>query len=141
MDTKLKKSHKLTTFIIALCVMVPALFLVSLYPKMEKAMLEKRNEYLKLEEKKATDAAEWIVADNFVNYAMESSYYIYANLLEVAHEQGVQDQIFKDNGWDNDYFYAIENMMYIATYTPNEGIEEFVKQNEGEPDSGVAKLV
>jgi len=141
LDTKLKKSHKLTTFIIALCVMVPALFLVSLYPKMEKAMLEKRNEYLKLEEEKATDAAEWIVADNFVNYAMESSYYIYANLLEVAHEQGFQDQIFKDNGWDNDYFYAIENMMYIATYTPNEGIEEFVKQNEGEPDSGVAKLV
>jgi len=141
LDTKLKKSHKLTTLIIALCVMIPALLLVSLYPRMEKAMLEKREEYLKLEEEKASDASEWVLAENFVNYAMESSYYIYANLLEVANEQGVQDQIFKDNGWDNDYFYAAENMNFIATYTPNEGTEEFVKQNEGQSDTGVAKLV
>ena len=141
MDTKLKKSHKLTVLIIALCVMLPAICLVSLYPIMEKAMLEKREEYLKLEEEKAGDTTEWILAENFVNYAMESSYYAYANLLETAEGSGVQDQIFKDYGWDNDYFYAVENMTFIATYSPSEGVEQYVKQNVGELDTQVAKLV
>ena len=141
MDTKLKKSHKLTTFIIALCVMIPALFLVSLYPRMEKAMLEKREAYLKLEEEAVAEGTGWVLEENFVNYAMEASYYVYANLLEEAHNEGVQEQIFKDNGWDNDYFYATENMSFIATYTPDKGKESFVKQNTEQLDTQVAKLV
>ena len=105
----MKKSSKLAKVIIALCVILPALFLVGLYPRMEEAMLEKREEYVKLEEEKSATATAWVLEENFVNYAMESSYYLYANLLEQAEKRGIKDQIFKDYGWDNDYFYAVEN--------------------------------
>lgn len=44
MDTKLKKSHKRTKLIIALIILLPALLLVCLYPRMEKAMLNKREQ-------------------------------------------------------------------------------------------------
>ena len=45
MDTKLKKSHKLKNLIIALIVLIPALILVCLYPKMETAMLDKEAQW------------------------------------------------------------------------------------------------
>lgn len=142
MDTKLKKSSELAKVIIALCVILPALFLVSLYPRMEKAMLEKRESYLKMEEEiRSETEAEWVVEQNFVNYAMESSYYLYAEMSEKAETRAINDQIFKDYGWDNDFFYAIEHMTYIATYTPEGATEPYVKQNAETLDVQVAKLV
>ena len=100
MDTKLKKSHKLTTFIIVLCVMIPAIFLVSLYPRMEKAMLEKREAYLKLEEEQKEHAPEWEVQEDFINYAMEACYYLHAEMKESFEAQAVHDGIFQQYGWD-----------------------------------------
>ena len=142
MDTKLKKSSELAKVIIALCVILPALFLVSLYPRMEKAMLEKRESYLKMEEEiRSETEAEWVLEQNFVNYAMESSYYLYAEMSEKAETRAINDQIFKDYGWDNDFFYAIEHMTYIATYTPEGATEPYVKQNAETLDVQVAKLV
>ena len=53
MDTKLKKSHKLKNLIIALIVLIPAFILVCLYPQMERAMLDKREQwYQEWEEEK-----------------------------------------------------------------------------------------
>ena len=46
LDTKLKKTHKLKKWIIALIVLVPALVLVALYPQMERAMLDKKQQWL-----------------------------------------------------------------------------------------------
>ena len=45
MDTKLKKTHKLTTLIISLIVLIPALILTALYPRMEEQYFEKREKY------------------------------------------------------------------------------------------------
>ena len=45
LDTNLKKSRKLKNFIIALVVILPALLLVCLYPQMEKAMLDKEQQW------------------------------------------------------------------------------------------------
>ena len=140
MDTRLKKSSKLAKIIIALCVILPAVFLVSLYPQMEKAMLEKRESYLILEEVKSANAAEWVLVENFVNYAMESSYYLYANLVETAETRAIDDAIFKQYGWDNDFFYAIENMTYIVTYTSDGVSEPYVKKSADNLDTKVAKL-
>ena len=54
MDTKLKKSHKLKNLIIALVVLIPALVLTCLYPQMERAMLDKKEQRLtEWEERKA----------------------------------------------------------------------------------------
>ena len=47
LDTKLKKTHKLKNLIIALVVILPALILVSLYPQMERAMLDKKEQWMK----------------------------------------------------------------------------------------------
>ena len=140
MDTKLKKSHKLTILIIALCVMIPALLLVSLYPRMEKAMLEKREEYLKLEEEKETNEHEWVVEENFINYAMEAGYYLYANMKENVELVAINDEIFKQYGWDVDYFYLNENAVYAASYMPEGTAEPIVKKNAEASNSHVAKL-
>ena len=140
MDTKLKKSHKLTTFIIALCVMIPAIFLVSLYPRMEKAMLEKREAYLKLEEEQKEHAPEWEVQEDFINYAMEACYYLHAEMKESYEAQAVYDGIFQQYGWDNDYFYVNENATFKASYMPEGAVEAITKKNRANTGSELAKL-
>lgn len=45
LDTKLKKTHKLKNLIIALIVLIPALVLTCLYPQMERAMLDKKEQW------------------------------------------------------------------------------------------------
>ena len=45
MDTKLKKSHKLTTILITLCILVPAFLITSLYPRIGKEVQKKDKEY------------------------------------------------------------------------------------------------
>lgn len=140
MDTKLKKSHKLTTLIIALCVMIPALLLVSLYPRMEKAMLEKREYYLKLEEEQDAKAPEWVLSEDFINYAMEACYYLHANMKESVESKVIYDDIFKQYGWDNDYFYVNENTTYTASYMAEGVTEPITKRNAEELSSNLAKL-
>ena len=50
----MKKSHKLKNLIIALVVLIPALVLTCLYPQMERAMLDKKEQRLtEWEERKA----------------------------------------------------------------------------------------
>ena len=46
MDTNLKKTRKLKNLIIALIVLIPALTLTCLYPQMERAMLDKKAQWL-----------------------------------------------------------------------------------------------
>ena len=143
MDTKLKKSRRLKVFLIALCVIIPALVLVSLYPTMEKAMLDKREYYLKLEEEQSAKEGpkEWVVTDNFVNYAMEASYYLYADMLEETTAETVDREIFSTYGWDSDYFYVNENAVYQVSYTPEGAEEAITKKNGEEPEGQIAKLV
>ena len=120
--------------------MIPALLLVSLYPTMEKAMLEKRETYLKLEGEKATGAPEWVITDDFVNYAMEASYYLHTKMMESATSTSIDYDIFKQYGWDNDYWYVNENTTYIATYMPEGATEPIVQKNAEELDPQLAKL-
>ena len=46
MDTNLKKTRKLKNLVIALIVLIPALILTALYPQMERAMLDKKQQWL-----------------------------------------------------------------------------------------------
>ena len=126
MDTKLKKSHKLTTIIITLCILIPAFLLVSLYPRVGKAMAEERAQTEKLnqelEEKYGDDSWEtkFHLSENFVNYAMESSFYLYSKMVseekkEVG-EEPLDFQIFEEYGWLNDYHTFRDNADYEAIY-------------------------
>ena len=150
MDTKLKKSHKLKNWIIALIVLLPALILICLYPQMEKAMLDKKQQWLsEWEEQKETyeqeqevqteqveapaevvadenAATTYYIQDDFVNYAVETSYYQYAMLLQEA--TGVESftEVLDEHGWINDFYALTEATPYYARYT--------YENEDGEPE-------
>ena len=143
MDTKLKKSHKMKNLIIALVVLIPALVLTCLYPQMERAMLDKKEQRLtEWEERKAEyekeqeetpvtedtieiaaaepmDALveEWFyLQDEFVNYAIEASYFQHAMLLLEA--AGIQSytEVLDQHGWINDFYEFTAVTPYYVKY-------------------------
>ena len=144
MDTKLKKSHKLTTIIITLCILIPAFLLVSLYPRVrkvmdeEKARIEKLNQ--ELEEKYGDDSwdTRWHLSDNFVNYAMESTFYLYSTMFsEERKETGGQPldlQIFEEYGWLNDYHTFRDNADFEAIY---QGVNGEKRESDNENLEGI----
>ena len=118
MDTKLKKSHKLTTIIITLCILVPAFLITSLYPKISSAMQQKqKEEYEEYLEDHGHDGVEWEVDEQFLNYAMEASYYIYGGLLQEATGVVVDFRVLDWAGWTTDVNSYVEKVFaYSATY-------------------------
>ena len=135
MDTKSKKSHKLTTLIIALCVMIPALLLVSLYPTMEDAMLKKMAEYEKEKTENEEDvvpSAEFCVEDDFINYAMEASYYIYGQLLNETQAESVNFEVLQQYGWVVDWHEVYDNTKFQASYLPEEAESPYEMKNAEE---------
>ena len=142
MDTKLKKSHKLKNLIIALVVLLPALVLTGLYPTMETAMLDKKAQWLsEWEERKEQYEKEqkeiigteepmdvpaqkkFYLQDDFVNYAIEASYYQYAVLLQEATGQEVFTEVLDVHGWINDYYELIMNTPCYARYVHQDSEE------------------
>ena len=173
LDTKLKKTHKLKNLIIALIVLIPALVLTCLYPQMERAMLDKKEQWhQEWEERKeeykkeheepvaseetetsegvqvmtpveetATEVEitesdtdentavsaedspealsvvkEFYLYDDFINYAIETSYYQYAMLLQDATGTESFTDVLDQHGWINDYYEFIENTPSYAKY-------------------------
>ena len=148
LDTNLKKSHKLKNLIIALVVLIPALLLVCLYPQMEKAMLDKKQQWendwkeIQEQQKHEVDLAAletlereetiYYLQDEFVNYAIETSYYQYAMMLQDATGEEVFTDVLDQHGWINDYYEMIGTVPCYAQYhkletqTTEDGTEEVV---------------
>lgn len=132
LDTKLKKTRKLTKIAIALCVLIPAFLLVSLYPKIGKVMKEKREKFESSMEKLEDQYTEhngtygYILDRNFVNYAMEAGCYMYANVMA---QKGVaiDMNVLEDYGWYQDYGTFYDQTYFQAIY--NDGITEIKKNN------------
>ena len=134
MDTNLKKTPKVKNLIIALLVIVPALILTSLYPKMEKAMLDKKNQWIS-DWKKQKEAYEqeqaskfatpseevpevtYYLKDSFVNYAMEASYYQHAVLMQQTTGEESYINVLDEYGWIDDYFQFIEKTPCYVKYS------------------------
>ena len=135
LDTNLKKSRKLKNFIIALVVILPALLLVCLYPQMEKAMLDKEQQWKQEWEElyqnpetatetsvdvdmEATVEEETIyyLQDEFVNYAIETSYYQYAMMLQKETGEEVFIDVLDQYGWINDYYEMTEAVPCYGRY-------------------------
>lgn len=118
MDTKLKKSHKLTTILITLCILVPAFLITSLYPRISSAMQQKqKEEYEEYLEDYGHDGVEWEVDEQFLNYAMEASYYIYGGLLQEATGETVDFRVLDWAGWTTDVNNYVKKVFaYSATY-------------------------
>lgn len=144
MDTKWKKTYKLKNLIIALIVLVPAFILTSLYPRMEEAMLAKKNQWIvewekqkeayeeEQAKKKETSMEEdlevkYELKDSFVNYAIEASYYQHAVMMQQITGEESYMNVLDKHGWINDYFYLTEKTPYCVKYSfQNEGEEEKV---------------
>lgn len=115
MDTKLKKSHKLTTILITLCVLIPAFLITSLYPRIGKEVQKKDKEYHQIYNEE-DDVFSWDLQYNFVNYAMEASYYIYGEMLVESGDEYVNFAVLDYGGWTSDYYELDEQVRYHATY-------------------------
>lgn len=106
--TKLKKSNKLLYGIVILLVIIPALLIILIYPKTREEVQKKKAEM------EATVSAQrpeelYYIEPEFVNYAMESSYYIYS-LMAMERGENVSLELLDKTGWVNDY-----NTIEIAT--------------------------
>ena len=114
-------------------VLLPAFILVSLYPQMEQAMLERQEEFLKIWRENAADYAASVeqvdvsgegkvektfyLQDNFVNYVIEASYYQYASMLRDTTGKDVFTDALDAHGWINDYYELTETTPYYVEYT------------------------
>lgn len=138
MDIRSRKSSKLAKFIIALVVLVPAFLLVALYPRMERLMLQSQGEkgrdtytedavYNPDTDYTPEDAFNYLTVDkyilsyNFVNYVVESSYYLYGKLLQEAENREVNFDILDNFGWINDFYNVSRENEYFAIYTGKNG--------------------
>lgn len=142
MDIKSKKSSKIAKVIITLTIILPALFLVSLYPRTETLMREKRAEYEETFLQESTDVvygaggnqlqsvpidifSETTVFEtdtltyNFVNYATEASYYLYGKLLQDAENREINFDVLDNYGWINDFYNVAQGTEYYAEYAAN----------------------
>ena len=131
LDIKLKKINKKKIFVIALCILLPALFLVALYPRMETAMIEfyeQRKAQLD-EERKNNVFYQMELDDRFVNYAIEASYYLYGRLYQEKHGAQVNFGALDEYGWVNDYYYINDYTHFYAEYDAD-GEETFCQNIE-----------
>ena len=126
MDTKLKKSSKLAKVIILLTVLIPAIILVSLYPRMEKLMLEKQEAYrTDITDNTTETGGNAYIYQNYsginvrrdtVNYAVEAAYYLYGRLLQENRGKAVDFDVLDYHGWINDYYTVNGESFYYVTY-------------------------
>ncbi len=137
MDTKLKKSHKLTTIIITLCILMPAFLITSLYPRISSAMQEKeKEEYEEYVAEHGHDGVEWEVDAKILNYAMEASYYLYGKVLQDVEDANVDFRVLERYGWIRDFEYVEEDFDYTASYTHELGTE--VRTDDDFEDSEIS---
>ena len=139
LDTKLKKIPKLKNLIIALVVLLPALLLVCLYPQMETAMLDKKQQWEKeweemrevqevpvdeaasmATESVMSDETTYYLQDEFIHYAIESSYYQYAMMLQDVTGEEVFTDVLDQHGWINDYYEMMDTIPSYAQYQHSE---------------------
>ena len=117
MDTKLKKTHRIATFLITLCILIPAFLIISLYPQISSSMKKSKEESFREYQEEYGSGPIWDVDSQFLNYAMEASYYVYGGLLEEVTREKVNYDVLAEYGWVEDYYYVIEEFAYQAKYT------------------------
>lgn len=112
LDTKLKNMRRLKNGIIALCVLIPTIILVALYPKMEQAVLQYWGE--EKEESEGDLSDQWKLQNNCINYLVEASYYIYGQMYQELTDTEVDFSVLDTYGWINDYYRVNEQTDYYA---------------------------
>ena len=130
----MRKSSKLAKLIIALLVTVSALWIVTLYPKMEESALKRKEYYDELDQEHKAEYGEWILTPDFMHYAVEAAYQLYAESVQL------DCSIFEYYGWNNDLERFENNASYTATYYPADTKEQTIT-NIYEPKDYLVKTV
>lgn len=125
LDTKLKKTRRFSWVAIFLSIFLPAVLLVALYPMMSDIAAKKILEF-EAEQENEPENEYWIQS-NFINYAVESSYYLYGKMLQEATGENVDFSVLEYYGWINDYYYFTENNHYYVQF--GSGENAIVKAN------------
>lgn len=135
LDTKLKNMRRIKDCIIVCCALIPALVLVALYPKMEAAMLKYQAELEKeIEDTNAQNEYSYYLEDNFINYAVEASYYIYGQLYQEKLGSALDFSVLKKYGWVNDYYRINSDTHYYAELFADATKSEVVTKKNTEID-------
>ncbi len=139
LDTKSKKMRRLKVLLITLAVLLPAILLVALYPRMgqvyEQKLMELETEESAVEYEEAVEGetdsviismesspeetptdAEYELGSNFVNYAMEASYYLYGQIQQDITQKAVNFSVLDQYGWINDYYTLADQCDYYVEY-------------------------
>ena len=139
LDTKSKKMRSVKVWLIVLTILVPAIVLVTLYPRMGQVYEQKIQEIEAQEsaaadeegiipetpviismesssEEPAPEDAEYELGTNFVNYAIEASYYLYGQILQDARKTAVDFSVLDQYGWINDYYTLADQCDYYVEY-------------------------
>ncbi len=152
LDTKLKKMRNIKVWIILLTIIVPAMWLVALYPRMGQAYnnqikeIEAESEAANqavLEDTAIHNMATYGLSSNFVNYAMEASYYLYGQMLQEARKEAVDYTVLDNNGWINDYYTLASACEYYVEYNyiPMDGTtDRMIEKKESKHNLGAVFL-
>ena len=134
LDTKSKKMRRLKVLLITLTVLLPAVLLVALYPRMGQVYEQKVKELEAAEstaelEESIDDIismesspeefpadAEYELGTNFVNYAMEAGYYLYGQIQQDISKRAVDFSVLDHYGWINDYYTLADQCDYYVEY-------------------------
>ena len=115
LDTKLRKTRRFSWIAVFLSVFLPAVFIVSLYPKMSDIAREKVEEFKAMQED-MQEPEHWWMQSNYINYAVESSYYIYGKMLQEKTQQNVCFDVLEYYGWINDHYYFVDSADYYVEF-------------------------
>ena len=64
----------------------------------------------------APEDAKYELGSNFVNYAIESSYYLYGQILQDVKKTAVDFSVLDHYGWINDYYTLIDQCEFYVEY-------------------------
>ena len=208
LDTKLRKMRNLKVWLIVLTVLVPAIVLVALYPRMgqvyeqkiqeieaqesaaateedelEEVLVEEgtdinsETEFLPAEEivveekdissegeieviehtyypveeqviismgssaeKIVSEDAEYELSSDFVNYAMETGYYLYGTILQDTYKKAVNFAVLDQYGWINDYYTLTDQCDYYVEYQDNSNLATYESAGRSQTDYDLSAL-
>ena len=152
LDTKSKKMRNTKVLIILFTILIPAIVLVALYPRMGQvynnqlkeieAADEAANQAAQ-EEAAINNMAAYGLSSNFVNYAMEASYYLYGQMLQEARKTAVDFSMLDYYGWINDYYTLASDCEYYVEYNyiPEDGtLGRMIEKKESQHNLGAVFL-
>lgn len=116
MDTKSKKLTSLKVGLIMAVILLPALLIVSLYPKMEEVYVKQLKEIESQSEDIKDEHYQFV--HNTINYLMETSYVTYSQILSEKYEQDVDFSVLGQYGWIDDAITVKDESLYYLEYKP-----------------------